>query len=154
MRPVGEPSSTEKTKVWLPAGVPARLGQYELVRPLGRGGMGMVFEASQLLLRQRVALKVLRPALNRALVDAWAMTSLEEHAGRPDVEPWLRGWQDAEGPQCAVVWREHLPVRVEFIESKSAADELLPFLCDLVTDGMIETQDAFVVKTAIREEPV
>ena len=50
--------------------------------------------------------------------------------------------------------REHLPVRVEFIESKSAADELLPFLCDLVIDGMIETQDAFVIKAAIREEPV
>ena len=50
--------------------------------------------------------------------------------------------------------REHLPVRVEFIESKSAAEELLPFLCELITDGMIETQDAFVVKTAVREEPV
>ncbi len=52
----------------------------------------------------------LRPALNRALVDAWAMTSLPEHTGRPEVAPWLRGWVD-ELPQTTVVWRKHLPVR-------------------------------------------
>jgi CRISPR-associated endonuclease/helicase Cas3 len=52
----------------------------------------------------------LRPALTRALVDAWSMTSLKEHTGRPVVEPWLRGWVDDE-PQTAIVWRKHLPVR-------------------------------------------
>lgn len=52
----------------------------------------------------------LRPALSRALVDAWSMTSLEEHTGRPDIQPWLRGWVDDE-PQTRVVWRKHLPVR-------------------------------------------
>ena len=36
----------------------------------------------------------LRPAVTRPLVDAWAMTSLVEHAGRPEVEPWLRGWKE------------------------------------------------------------
>jgi hypothetical protein len=54
----------------------------------------------------------LRPALNRALVDAWSMTSLETHIGRPDVATWLRGWVD-ETPQTTVVWRTHLPVRVD-----------------------------------------
>lgn len=52
----------------------------------------------------------LRPALNRALVDAWSMTSLPEHTGRPEIEPWLRGWVDDE-PQTTIVWRKHLPVR-------------------------------------------
>src|SRR5690606_35076892 len=52
----------------------------------------------------------LRPALNRALVDAWSMTSLPEHTGRPEVAPWLRGWIDEEA-QTAVAWRKHLPVR-------------------------------------------
>jgi CRISPR-associated endonuclease/helicase Cas3 len=52
----------------------------------------------------------LRPALTRALVDAWAMTSLKEHTGRPVVQPWLRGWVD-DKPQTAVVWRTHLPIR-------------------------------------------
>lgn len=52
----------------------------------------------------------LRPALNRALVDAWAMTSLPEHTGRPEVAPWLRGWVD-EDPQTIVAWRKYLPIR-------------------------------------------
>lgn len=55
----------------------------------------------------------LRPALNRALVDAWSMTSLEAHAGRPEVAPWLRGWIDDDKPQTTVVWRRHLPVRID-----------------------------------------
>lgn len=55
----------------------------------------------------------LYPALTRALVDAWSMTSLEKHAGRPEVTPWLRGWVEDDVPQTAVVWRKYLPVRVE-----------------------------------------
>jgi CRISPR-associated endonuclease/helicase Cas3 len=56
----------------------------------------------------------LRPALNRALVDAWSMTSLEEHPGRPDVAPWIRGWpNENEEPQTRIVWRRHLPIRAD-----------------------------------------
>jgi len=53
----------------------------------------------------------LRPALTRALVDAWSMTSLDGHTGRPEIEPWLRGWIDDDPPQTNVVWRHHLPIR-------------------------------------------
>jgi CRISPR-associated endonuclease/helicase Cas3 len=52
----------------------------------------------------------LRPALNRALLDAWSMTSLPEHTGRPEVAPWLRGWVN-EDPQTTVAWRKYLPAR-------------------------------------------
>lgn len=52
----------------------------------------------------------LRPALTRPLVDAWSMTSLLEHTGRPEIAPWLRGWVD-EKPQTAVLWRIYLPMR-------------------------------------------
>ena len=34
----------------------------------------------------------LHPELSRPLLDAWAMTSLSQHEGRPEVAPWLRGW--------------------------------------------------------------
>lgn len=53
----------------------------------------------------------LRPALTRPLVDAWSMTSLKEHTGRPEIAPWLRGWMEDDPPQTTVVWRTHLPLR-------------------------------------------
>ncbi|MDA8052350.1 MAG: hypothetical protein M0002_20500 [Rhodospirillales bacterium] len=52
----------------------------------------------------------LHPALTRALADAWSMTSLERHTGRPDVAPWLRGWVEHDS-QTIVIWRTYLPVR-------------------------------------------
>lgn len=54
----------------------------------------------------------LHPALTRPLADAWSMTSLDNHTGRPEIAPWLRGWVE-ERPQSIVVWRKHLPVRTD-----------------------------------------
>ena len=54
---------------------------------------------------------LLYPALSRPLVDAWSMTSLVDHSGRPEVGPWLRGWDDDDPPQTNVIWRHGLPLR-------------------------------------------
>lgn len=51
----------------------------------------------------------LRPELTRAVVDAWSMTSLKVHAGRPEIEPWLRGWVEKDEPETTVIWRQFLP---------------------------------------------
>lgn len=51
------------------------------------------------------------------------------------------------------VLSEHLPVRIEFIESPEKVDELLPTLYDMVTDGVIEVQDTQVIKVASKERP-
>jgi PII-like signaling protein len=47
---------------------------------------------------------------------------------------------------------EHLPLKVEFIETAEKVDELLPTLYDMVTDGLIEVQDTTVVKIATKEK--
>ncbi|WP_290635586.1 type I-U CRISPR-associated helicase/endonuclease Cas3 [Aquisalimonas sp.] len=52
----------------------------------------------------------LRPALNRPVVEAWSLTTIAEHPGRPDIAPWIRGWLDEE-PQTTVAWRHHMPWR-------------------------------------------
>ena len=52
----------------------------------------------------------LRPDLTRPLVEAWAMTGLDRHPGRPEPGPWLRGWID-EDPATEIAFREILPVR-------------------------------------------
>ena len=46
---------------------------------------------------------------------------------------------------------EHLPIRIEFVESPAKVDELMPTLYDMVNDGLIEVQDTQVVKAASRE---
>lgn len=68
-------------------------------------------EAVREMLAEATTPAPLYPALTRPLVDAWAMTSLDEHTGRPEVQPWLRGWIEDDQPQTTVVWRTYLPVR-------------------------------------------
>jgi len=47
----------------------------------------------------------------------------------------------------------HLPVRIEFIESSEVLDRILPELCRLTSDGLIEVQDTMILKTTATQEP-
>jgi PII-like signaling protein len=51
------------------------------------------------------------------------------------------------------VLAEHLPIRIEFIESAEKVDEIMPTLYDMVNDGVIEVQDTNVVKVANKDRP-
>ncbi|MGO9231233.1 MAG: DUF190 domain-containing protein [Bryobacteraceae bacterium] len=51
------------------------------------------------------------------------------------------------------VLTEHLPIRIEFIETAEKVDEIMPTLYDMVTDGVIEVQDTNVVKVASKDRP-
>ncbi|MCB9919951.1 MAG: SUMF1/EgtB/PvdO family nonheme iron enzyme [Planctomycetes bacterium] len=66
---------------------PRELGAYRLIRELGRGGMGVVYEAEQIELARRVVVKVLPPQLSheaqlraRFRREAWAAAKLR-HPG-------------------------------------------------------------------------
>lgn len=99
----------------------------------------------QTLIDIATSLPPLRPALTRALVDAWSMTSLKEHTGRPEIAPWLRGWVD-DAPQTAVVWRKHLPVRTGNGESvKKQEIESFFEAAPLHASEMLETETWRVV---------
>lgn len=60
-------------------------------------------------IKQATTLAPLYPELTRPHLEAWAMTSLKQHAGRTEVAPWLRGWEKDEEPQVNIVWRKYLP---------------------------------------------
>jgi len=104
-------------------------------------------------LRDATTVEPLRPELTRALVDAWSMTSLDDHPGRPEVDPWLRGFRPHDPPQTTVVWRRHLPVRADQPFNAKAAkhffdaapphtSEQLETETHLVLDWLIKRADA------------
>jgi outer membrane protein assembly factor BamB len=59
------------------SGTPAQLGDFRIMREVGRGGMGVVYEAEQLSLKRKVALKVLRFG---AVADAEVMQRFRHEA--------------------------------------------------------------------------
>jgi PII-like signaling protein len=43
---------------------------------------------------------------------------------------------------------QHMPLRIEFIDTETKLRTLLPLLEEMVTDGLIEAQDTVVLKAA------
>jgi PII-like signaling protein len=44
------------------------------------------------------------------------------------------------------VLADHLPIRIEFLDTQEKVDEILPTLYDMVSDGLIDVQDTTVIK--------
>jgi uncharacterized protein len=54
------------------------------------------------------------------------------------------------------VLAQHLPIRIEFVDTPEKVEEVLPTLYEMVSDGLVEVQDTTVVKLArksTRPEP-
>jgi uncharacterized protein len=43
----------------------------------------------------------------------------------------------------------HMPLRIEFVDAAQNVERLLPFLMDLVTDGLIEANDTMILRMAV-----
>ncbi len=85
-KPMIKSGATASTAATEDAAMPARLGGYKLLRTLGRGAMGAVYEAKQLSLDRTVALKTIRDrlagnpsALARFTREAYAAAQLNHH---------------------------------------------------------------------------
>jgi CRISPR-associated endonuclease/helicase Cas3 len=95
------------------------------------------------LLRKAVASEPLRPDLTLALVEAWAMTSLEKHTARPEPGPWIRGWT-RDPPQARAIWRAFLPLPPDFSPTEEGwlSTEIRPRL-----NGFFEAAPPHVLET-------
>lgn len=136
-------------------GIPSRIGRYEIVRRIGEGGMGVVYEARQDQPRRRVALKLIRTGmpsdaeLRRFRREAEVLGQLQ-HAGIAHVydaglaEVVLATGALPEQPYIAMEFIEGIPI-TEYLASKQVGVtgilELIVAVCDAVhhahTKGII-----------------
>lgn len=129
-----------------PAEIPKRIGAYEIVRRIGEGGMGIVYEARQESPRRTVALKVIRPSLASGSIlrrfsrEASVLGQLQHpgiaciyEAGVADVE--MPSGLRLRQPFFAMEYIRGQPLRA-FIESRSLSLterlELAARICDAV----------------------
>jgi PII-like signaling protein len=47
---------------------------------------------------------------------------------------------------------QHLPIQIEFVESKAKVESLLPKLFAMLSDGMIEAQETTILKIARQDD--
>jgi len=81
-------------------------------RDASPSGIGEVRRAIPDVIARAQTPRPLHPTLSAPLIDAWSMTWLRDHPGRPSVEPWIRGWVESP-PQTRIVWRRYLPLRAQ-----------------------------------------
>ncbi len=115
------------------SGPPRTVGKFRVLREIGRGGMGVVFEAEQPPLGRRVALKVLHPAYadgEKARSRFRREAALASRLDHPHLCTVYEADADAEPPFIAMrfVEGETLAARIEAARSAAEADTPVPVL--------------------------
>ena len=120
--PLPAPSAANLQKGELAAGT--KVGRYEVIRLVGEGGMGAVYEGLDARLNRRVALKILSPALKGKRKAAKRFSIEAQAAARlvhPNVVPIYDFDMECDNPYMAM----------EFLEGETLADAIangpLPF---------------------------
>jgi hypothetical protein len=113
-------------------------GKYALLRRIGEGGMGVVYEAMHLRLRLRLAIKVLRPAVSGP----------GEVLARFEREAWITA-QLRSGHFARIIDIDHLPnglpyIALEYLEGCDLEAELL-------SEGPLPVPDAVDVAMQVAE---
>ncbi|MDW8263106.1 MAG: serine/threonine-protein kinase, partial [Phycisphaerales bacterium] len=133
--------TTGSSVAWMDETAPESVGPYRILRKIGRGGMGTVFEAEQDEPRRVVALKVIRPGvvttslLARFRREARALARLQHHGIARIYHAGTHPGPDGPQPYFAMEL-VHGPPLLKFAQERrldvNARLELLARLCDAV----------------------
>ncbi|MEM9083602.1 MAG: protein kinase, partial [Planctomycetota bacterium] len=119
------------------AAMPEKLGRYQIIRPIGRGGMGVVYEAEQSDPKRRVAVKVVREGFgNRETIRRFRQEA--ELLGRlqhPGIAHVYEAGIDGHTPFYAMEFVDGLPIDQHAEERNLGLRErieLMARVCDAV----------------------
>jgi serine/threonine protein kinase/tetratricopeptide (TPR) repeat protein len=144
------------------------LGRYRLERPIGEGGMGAVFEATQLSLGRKVAVKVMKPAagnsedaIKRFEVETEVISRLNHpnivqvlDAGRADDGTMFLAMELLEGDNVRTVLRREGPMSVD--RALAVAEDVASALVAAHERGVIhrdlKTENVMLVRAAGKRE--
>lgn len=140
--------------------LPERIGPYTIRRPIGQGGFGRVFEATDERIGQRVALKVLLPekardrgTVARFIQEGKALETLKDH---PGVVRVVHSGETADGrPYFAMEFLDGLTLRKWFVEQEHRVSlEAALALGGQIATTMVAVHDRNLVHRDLKPENI
>jgi serine/threonine protein kinase len=124
------PATVEAHELWA--------SRYRIIEPLGRGGMGEVFLARDVLLDRLVALKVLRSKLEDDLVDERLLLREARAAARAEHERIARVYDAGTWNDRAFIAMEYVRGETlrEWLQAHRATPEEVLFILQQLSDGV------------------
>ena len=105
---------------------PSSIGRYRVVRKIGEGGMGTVFEAEDEVLGRRVAIKRLKAVDESARARFWREAKAVARLSHPNVCQLYEVGEDESGPFLAMELLRGEPLSARLKRKPMTAEEVLP----------------------------